>query len=438
MGFMSHKRLGGVSVPGSLQWFVGMAMLFSVAACGMGVQSGIETANELIHSGQHLEAQTLLRNLQERLEADDDLSERQHRQRLHILDRLGRLNWIYLQDYKRALKDYQQLIQLYPKTDEAYAARFTVADLFKHKFGNLEAAIGELQTIVEKFPTRRDTKRAQLQIAKTYFQLRDYPQARIEAEKILKRWPKSEEATEARFQIANSYYVEGGYREAIGMYQEILDSAPQAITEALVFFELGNCFQELDDSERALAYYYECLKKHPDPLLVQRKIKRVRSRLNKSGPLNLVLTGHSLRKPAAHVGLGQTKTQADSARPSRVVTPKPAAPLAASAPDARIASPSAQRPVDQPSKISGPSSTKKPENGSVTKPARGTASSPKSTSKPKPKSPAKVVVPVAKPSPPKAKKTEPTKKSASVPKTSENAEKPSSPKKKISAEAAQP
>jgi hypothetical protein len=51
-----------------------------------------------------------------------------------------------------------------------------------------------------------------------------------------------------------------------------------------VLFELGNCFQELDDLDRALAYYYACLSDHPNPTLVQRKIKRVRVRLHHIRP----------------------------------------------------------------------------------------------------------------------------------------------------------
>lgn len=330
-----------MTAPGLVaRWLcVGLCGLAPVVGCGTGIRSGIETANELIDRSQYSEAHTLLRNLLGRIQAVDELSESEQQQRLHILDRLGRVNWIYLQDYKRAIKDYQHLIELYPDTDEAYAARLTVADLFKHKFGNLEAAIGELHTVAQKFPDRGDTKRAHLLIAKTYFQLRDYPRARKEAQIILQRWPKSKQATEARFQIANSFYVEGAYREAIAMYQKTLDTEPDPTTEAIVFFELGNCFQELDDSERALAYFYECLQQHPDPLLVQRKIRRVRSRMNLSRPLDLVLDRHTLRNPAGHMTANPRKAagQPAKSRPVRearttavVERPQPARkPLAA-------------------------------------------------------------------------------------------------------------
>src|SRR6185436_15063881 len=97
---------------------------------------------------------------------------------------------------------------------------------------------------------RQDTRWAQLQISGIFFQLKDYEQARTEAETLINRWPKSSEAAQARFEIANSYYVQGRYAEAIATYESLLEGNPEPSLASLVLFELGNCHQELEDPDR--------------------------------------------------------------------------------------------------------------------------------------------------------------------------------------------
>jgi tetratricopeptide (TPR) repeat protein len=264
----------------------GIALLlgFGLVACNTDIQSGIESANDLLYKKQYVAAERLYHKLLKRLGEEGELSERQEPQRLLILDRLGKVNALYLHDYGQAIHFYEKLVQLYPKTEQAFAARAMVADIYHHKLGNLQSAIAEYQKLVADFPDKPETRWAQLQISGAFFQLKDYEQARTEAEAVVNRWPASIEAAQARFQIANAYYVQGRYSEAIATYERLLEGNPDAELASLVLFELGNCFQELGDLDRALAYYYACLADHPNPLLVQRKIRRVRARLHHMQP----------------------------------------------------------------------------------------------------------------------------------------------------------
>ena len=279
----------------------GAALLFSVVvACRTDIQSGIDQANDLLYRKQYAASERLYRKLLKRLENAGELNDEEDQQRLLIFDRLGKINGLYLHDYNQAIADYQNLLRLYSKTDQAFAARATVADIYHHKLGDLQAAIDAYQKLVADFPERPETHRAQLEIANAYFQLKNYEQARTESENLINRWPQSPEALQARFQIANSYYVQVRYAEAIAVYERLLEDKPDKALAALVLFELGNCFQELGQPERALAYYYACLADHPDPMLVQRKIKRVRARTQKARPVEeLVLPDYLKERLAA-------------------------------------------------------------------------------------------------------------------------------------------
>ncbi len=254
--------------------------LIMSAGCSADIQGGIESANDLLYEKKYVEAERLYFKLLKRLGEDGELGEKASAQRLVVLDRLGKINALYLKDYEKALRIYERLVSLYPKTEQAFAAHAMVADIHHHKLGNLDAAISEYQKIVADFPDKDETRWAKLQIVSAFFQGRDYEQARTEAAALIKRWPTSAEAAQARFQVANSFYVQGRYAEAVATYEVLLEGDPDPSLASLVLFELGNCFQELGDFDRALAYYYACLAEHQNPMLVQRKIRRVRTRMN--------------------------------------------------------------------------------------------------------------------------------------------------------------
>jgi len=316
-----------------------------LTACNADVQSGIEGANDLLYKKQYVAAERLYHKLLKRLGDAGELGERQAEQRLLVLDRLGKVNALYLHDYGQAIVFYGKLVQLYPKTEQAFAARAMLADLYHHKLGNLESAISEYQKLVAEFPDRAETRWAQLQISGAFFALKDYEQARTEAEALVNRWPQSTEASQARFQIANSYYVQGRYSEAIATYERLLEGNPDPSLASLVLFELGNCFQELGDLDRSLAYYYACLADHPNPLLVQRKIRRVRARMQHVKPAEEIhLPEYVMKRLAVAQGGPHRGAAGDATPPQAAPRQRDANPPEAGASPA-VAAPETPAPV---------------------------------------------------------------------------------------------
>jgi len=276
-----------------MRWLM---LVIAAWACGCNsdIDSGLERANDLLYRQQYVDAERLYRKLLKRLDAKEELSSAEEAQHLLVLNHLGQTNAIYLHDYPHAIGDFSRLVRMYKKTDQALAARKMVADIYQHKLGDTTSAIDSLQHLVAEFPNRDEASAAQLGIARGYFKLKNYEQARAEAETLIDRWPSGKEATQARFEIANSYYVQARYAEAIATYERLLEDSPSAAFAAIVLFEIGNCFQELEDGDRSLAYYYASLSGHANPMLVQRKIKRVRRRLHNSKPAAAIYTKYKM------------------------------------------------------------------------------------------------------------------------------------------------
>lgn len=387
----------------------------ALAACGDDIATGIESANDLLYSDKFVESERLYRKLLRRLEAEAPrLSDKEESQRLLVLDRLGKLNALYLHDYDQAIRYYKQLVMLYPRTSQAFAGLATIADILQHKLGKHEAAIEAYQKMVQEFPTdeslsdqdqklrSQEQTRAQLRIANAYFALKNYPQARSEAEKLINLWPSSSEAAQARFQIANSYYLEGRYAEAVATYEKLLEGEPDATLVSLVLFELGNCFQELDQADRALAYYYGCLTDHPDPLLVQKKLKRLRKRIGSERPADSIHIPSYLKDRLAAVRALPFGVTTDAPAEPRVATQSPAGPKPAAVPNAADGAPASPPVEPRPAAAATATATEKPA-----------APAPESKTEPKPEPPKAAETPPPKPKPEPA--TQPAAKPPSKP-----------------------
>ena len=310
--------------------------------CSTDIQPGLESANDLLYQHDYVEAERLYRKLLNQLENSGDLDKGENKQRLLILERLGRINSLYLRDYTKAIEDYSILVKDFAKTDEAFAARATVADIYHHKLGKSQSALDEFQKLVAQFPDKPRSRWAQLQIITIYLQLKNYEQARMEAEILVKRWSNSDEARQAQFLIANSYFVQSRYTEAMATYTQLLEQSPDSEFASLINFELANCLQGLGEDQQALTHYYACLADHPNPLLVQRKIKKVRHRIHFSQESKGIHRTHRARPK-------RTNPTPTAPAPVKTALPKPDSPVkAAPAPKTEVPKTEAPKAEAQP------------------------------------------------------------------------------------------
>ena len=320
---------------------VGLAVLLLLAGCQPKVERSLDVASDLLFTEHYVDAERLYRRILGQLDSASESGqsgETESAQRLLILARLGIINSLYLRDYDQAIADYGVLIRGYPRSTEALTAHATLADIYRYQLGRPNAALSELQELLEVFPESSRAPWAILQVVSIYSQMKNYEQARQEATALLSRFSSSIETARARLLVANSYYLQGRFTEAIATYEDLLEArdaehnngikddtgetpangaaaerpdsqdnqsdivlgetdetsvgiavVPAALSDdfefkAMVMFELANCFIELDDNERALAYYYAALPDHPNPLLVQRKIEKLKRRVRNAAP----------------------------------------------------------------------------------------------------------------------------------------------------------
>lgn len=351
--------------------------------------SGLENANDLLYNKNYLQAEQMYRKFLKRLQNKTELKEYEETQQLMILERLGRINVLYLRDYKQAVNDYSLLLNHYPKTEEARSAHIHMADVYRYKLGEPEEGINQLQLLISKFPSHTDARRAQLEVIRIYLELKNFDQARMESALLQKNWPESAESKQAQLLTANSYYIQNRFTEAIASYEALLKDKPGVDLTALVHFELASCYQELGEYEKALNYYYSCLPQHSNPKLVQEKIERVRKRLRASQGRSSIYIPSAFKpirgksKTSRRTKPSETKSLKGSNERSKTTksSPKPAN-------TPKPASTSTEKKPEPPKEAPGTAPTQKP-----IKPAPATQAPPKAEKKAEKKAPEAAPIP---------------------------------------------
>ena len=102
MSLFARRFLGGA---------LGVALVCGALGCESDIQSGIDRATDMMYRKRYVDSSRLYRNLLSRLENDGELDAEQRRQRLLILDRLGKLQALYLRNYPQAIRYYKKLVR---------------------------------------------------------------------------------------------------------------------------------------------------------------------------------------------------------------------------------------------------------------------------------------------------------------------------------------
>lgn len=164
--------------------------------------------------------------------------------------RAGFICGAHLNDDGAALKAYSEVIDLYPGTDEAYAAGGEIARIYSRR-GEHSRAVEEYQALLEHSPD--EAEKVRFLVAMEYVKMNDLKQARVELNELLKTAVADELIRQVKYQIANTYYLEGDTVEALKKFAGIIKEYPDSPTafealfaKARVYDEQGRLAEALD------------------------------------------------------------------------------------------------------------------------------------------------------------------------------------------------
>jgi tetratricopeptide (TPR) repeat protein len=201
--------------------------------------------------------------------------------RLTAVRRAADIAYLELGDYAAAVAYYRRLVALSPGTPEARAARATIADVYRERFGDPVAAVAQYAALAAEGGEGAD--RAQLRVAQLYLELGNAEQARTEARALLERWPASPAAAEARLVTARALARDGRVDAAVAAYEEAARTAGGGQLAALAREAAADLLAGDGRLDRALALYAAALDGHPNPAAVRTSLEATRRRREAQG-----------------------------------------------------------------------------------------------------------------------------------------------------------
>jgi tetratricopeptide (TPR) repeat protein len=220
--------------------------------------------------------------------------------------------YLELRDPVRAAEVYQELVRTCPETPEALEGRILLAELLHVHFRDLRGAIGALGGAIE----RNAPQSAELtyRIAKLYFELGDYQQATVEAERVQTKFEASGFADDALLLEAQGLaMMEGRAQDAVRAFQRLVDDHPASALVPHALFEMGKLKAEQGERELAIELWVRALDLHPDPALVQGTIARVRAQIVARTPTSVGDRTRALQRGPAVVVPVRHRTSVEAA-----------------------------------------------------------------------------------------------------------------------------
>jgi tetratricopeptide (TPR) repeat protein len=199
------------------------------------------------------------------------------------LFRSGTINYLYLKRYEDAVEDFAYLVFYYPEDKLAFESQADIVDIYMNKIDNYAQAIVELRKLIENYPGHGDIDQYQYKLARCYYFMRDFDQARLEYLILLDSYRRTKLKPDIYYDIANTYFVEGGGKvdKALEYYGKLIDEYPNSPLVPEAKFYSAAALEEKGELDEALKAYEELLPIYPNPSMVALRIEGIKSIIQK-------------------------------------------------------------------------------------------------------------------------------------------------------------
>ncbi len=128
-------------------------------------------------------------------------------------------------DYYRAITEYERFLFSFPQHPQARKAQYQIA-LSYFKGEKYLQAVQRFRSLAEQYPDEETGTKSLYMLAETYYQKRDYDQAIETFEKFLVSHPHDQQADAARIRKGWCYLRQGNWRDAADEFRKLPPDSP--------------------------------------------------------------------------------------------------------------------------------------------------------------------------------------------------------------------
>jgi len=183
---------------------------------------------------------------------------------------------LYLDDTEVAVSALKKVIQLEKArgvSEHSLSARHHLARVYEKRLKRPTDAISTYESIVATSKDKEEVLASRYKIGELYYEMGDMDQARVEWDLIVESDPKSTWAPSALYRKAGSYFVTGACEAAVPVYKVLYTTYPEDENSHFAKFRAANCLEMREKPSQALDLYEELKESYPDPEMIEQKME---------------------------------------------------------------------------------------------------------------------------------------------------------------------
>ncbi len=156
-------------------------------------------------------------------------------------------SYVKEEDYDTAVEEYRRFLRLYPEHTQAPFAQYQIAMIYYKQIegpdkgaGGARRALKEFQKLLERYPRNPYREAAELRIKKCKNLIADY-----------------------EYLVGLFYFKKGSYRAAIGRFEGLIRDFPDYKRIPEVLYRTAKSYEELGDKDRAREFAMKLLDRFP-------------------------------------------------------------------------------------------------------------------------------------------------------------------------------
>ena len=194
--------------------------------------------------------------------------------------RLGaRLALLDLKDARLAIVFYRHLIMYSPDSEERRNSQITIAQIYYDNLNDYRAAIAEYSKVVLLAQNPTEEFKFRMPLAKSYYFLNNYVQARAELKTLLSKELNGNDRFDILLLLANISMTLKNLDEATDAFRSLLNDYPERARKESVALNLVMVLEEQKKYAEAIEILSEVRSTSANPEFIDLRIKRFRERL---------------------------------------------------------------------------------------------------------------------------------------------------------------
>lgn len=209
-----------------------------------------------------------------------------HRKAIESLFLVGNIQKEILHEPQKAALTFQKIVSSFPLSPQTLKAQKTLADILNLTLQDYQRAVVEYEKFLQLSPKHKDAPEVLFQKAQCYGFLRKYAQANQEYKTLIETFPKYEKIQDVLLAYGNNAYIGGQYDVAIKNYAQLLNAHPSESLLAQAQFGIAASYEEIDEFNLAKKYYQDSKKNYPTPNVIDIRLVGLEKRRLKKEKLS--------------------------------------------------------------------------------------------------------------------------------------------------------